>query len=364
MAIYLFNILSIPVYGFLFRNKRTFSFVAGMQLFLILACRGITVGMDLGNYLGGFQYIRSLTFLDMLSRLRLLKVATLVYPYSYESGYVVLNWLIGKLGLSFHGFLVLCAAFVIFSIIAFIYRYSQCPWISLVLFIGFGSYGYTFGILRQTLAMCIMLWCVPAAMDKKWGRFAVLAVVAFTVHRTSLLLLPLFLLKNVKINRLRIIICLCVNLVLLILAPFLYNSVIKAILLMLGKATYTVSSFQLNNQIIFMLLVVVGILLLVDMSFFEDSVQRLILWALLLSLPLEILGMCNDVFARAVEYYFIFMYLLIPNIMPTVIQRLSQNQNNRKALQFLLSGLIVVCMTLLMVRGLQASPLLPYKTFF
>jgi hypothetical protein len=304
----------------------------------------------------------------------LLKVASLVYPYSYESGYVVLNWLIGKLGISFHGFLVLCAAFVVFSIIAFIYRYSRCPWISLVLFIGFGSYGYTFGILRQTLAMSIMLWCVPAALDKKWIKFAVLAVVAFTIHRTSLLFLPLFLVRHLKINRLRIIVCLCVNLVLLILAPLLYNSVIKSVLLMLGKATYTASSFQLNNQILFMLLVVVGVLLTVDMRFFDDPVQRLILWALLLSLPLEILGMCNDGFARAVEYYFIFIYLLIPNVIPAVMHRLSQSnqkafrflqeERNRERAQQVISGLIVVCMTLLMVRGLQASPLLPYKTFF
>ena len=107
MGIYLFNILSLPIYKAIFKSKKVFCALIALQLFFILALRDISVGTDLPTYSAGFEYIRSLSFLDMISKLRFIRVSELIYPFSFESGYVILNWLIAKVGLGFHSLLAI-----------------------------------------------------------------------------------------------------------------------------------------------------------------------------------------------------------------------------------------------------------------
>lgn len=121
MAIYIFNFLSLPVYGKIF-NRRSVCWLAGVQMFLILALRADTLGVDLVSYKAGFDYISGLSFTEMLSTLRFFLQAKLPYPLSFESGWVVLTWLISWFGLGFHFLLVVCAGINMIACSRFIYK--------------------------------------------------------------------------------------------------------------------------------------------------------------------------------------------------------------------------------------------------
>ena len=101
MGIYFLNILSLPIYKYIFKNKKQLCIVISLQMFLILSLRDITLCIDYPNYSAGFEYIKGLSIGELFSSFRLIRTAKLVWPFSYESGYVVLNWLVGKLGLAF-----------------------------------------------------------------------------------------------------------------------------------------------------------------------------------------------------------------------------------------------------------------------
>ena len=218
MWVYLFNVITIPIYAFLIKDRKKFVLLVALQLFLISALRSITVGVDLDNYSAGYEYIKDLDFGDLLSRLRLSGLADIYYAFSYENGYAVLNWFSAHMGLSFHGFMVLCSVINIGAVSLFVYKYSKKPWISFVIFSTFGFLPFTFGILRQSLAIAMILFSYMF-LDKNKKIYSLLFfLIAFSFHRTAILCLPLLLLAHKKrITKKVFSISLCVGVPILLL---------------------------------------------------------------------------------------------------------------------------------------------------
>lgn len=87
MTIYILNFLTLPLYGFIF-NRRTLCFIAFLQMFLILALRADTIGVDLPTYQTGFEYISGLSFEDMAVTLNFFHFVDLPHLWGFESGWV------------------------------------------------------------------------------------------------------------------------------------------------------------------------------------------------------------------------------------------------------------------------------------
>lgn len=314
MSIYLISIACIPMYHYFIRNRKWFVIVATIHLFALLALRDVSLGVDLPNYAGGYAYISSLSFSEVLQRLHFVDSADLIYPYSYESGYVLINWIISAIGFDFHGFLVLHAAFCTFSFGLFVYRYSKMPWMSFMLFSSLGMYFYLFGILRQTLALSVLLLALPAILEKKRLRTFGLIAAAFMIHRSAILFVLLYFFKEMRVSRNVMTKYILLCLVGLILSPYIYRYVVVPVLSFLGKSRYTNIQFTWNNQILMMFAIAFIILIFIHFDMFQQKENRLALWGFLLAFPVEIIGMNNDGFARSVEYYLIFICLLIPAV--------------------------------------------------
>lgn len=366
MILYIINLLIIPLYG-LIKNKKISVFMISFQLFLFLAFRSIETGVDLINYNGGYEYIASLDFHQLLSRLNLFKVADLVYPYSYESGYVILNWLSSSLGFSFHSFLVIIAFFTMLSVGVFIYRYSSIPWLSFILFIGLGMYIYSFGILRQTIAMCILLWSVPYIERNNYKKAIIILMLAFTVHRNCIIFVLLFLFNKIRITKYTVTKYLIVCFILIIVSPLIYNYVISKFLIYLGKTSYVTSDFRINNQIILIYIIAILVVNFVNIKAFNNKTNRMTFWAFLLTIPFQILGMNNDGFARIIEYYYVFAIILIPFTISNYACDFDYNGNiikknlkKREITNIFIPLLIIFSMLLLMVQNLTDTILVPY----
>ena len=366
MGIYIFNILSIAVYGILIKNKKLFIWIAGIQLFIILALRNVNIGPDLENYAGGFQYISSLSFNDLLSRIHILKNADLVWPYTYESGFVILCWLAAKIGLSFHGFLVLLSLLSIAFIMKFIYTYSAKPWLSIIIFIGLGYYGYAFGILRQTLAVAICLCSIPFMEKRKWVQTIVLFVIAFSIHRSSIIFMLLFFLTKIRIRKyiLRKYLLACV--LFLGVAPIIYSRILSKIFVLMGKSVYIASEFSINMLIVIMY--IIAFLLLKFIREDELNSNRIVTWGVFAAFPVEIIGMCNDGVARAVEYYLVFLIILLPNVISSYgmyKNKFGEMEINQKlrSTRLIVTGLVFCAMFYLMIHNLNGTSLVPYELY-
>ncbi|GEM_PF-6138402 len=366
MGIYVLSMAMIPIFGLLRgKNKQLGATLNGIQLFLILAFRDITLGADLSNYSGGYQFISSLSFGELIKRLHLFNVADLVYPYAYESGYCVFNWICSKIGLSFHGFLVVCSAFIIISVTKFISKYSLNEWLSFSLFLGLGMYEYSFGILRQTLAVAILLFAFDCAIEGKTKKFLLLVFLAFTMHRIAILFCIIYFLSRVQINKNKMIRYVGICAIFVIFSNLIYEKVIAFVLAKIGKSTYINITFKINNQIILMFAISIIIILFIDFEIFKEKELNIFMWSFLCAIPIEILGMNNDGFARAVEIFYIAIIVLLPNIVTLYGKKNSQVREEKFLIVSIDTNTIITCIIYLMMFGmmiytLKDSFIVPY----
>ncbi len=356
MAIYILCFLTLPIYDALIRDKKKLVTVVTVQLFLILALRDPTLGVDLVNYSGGYNFISSLGLTDLLSRLRLISSAELVFPYEYESGYVLLNWILGKLGVSFHLFLILHAAFCMTSFGVFIYRYSKLPWLSFSMLIAFSYFEYSFGILRQLLAISILLWAVPFIEKKKPIRFFLIVFLAFLFHRTAIVFAVMYLVRYIKVTRIVYLVNAAVWAILIVVTPFLFNVVLKRILLLLGKQSYTGISFEWSNMTTLLLLFAALAFFTLDFGAMKEKRNSIFCWGFLLMMPFQILAMSNEVFGRMILYYMVFGIALIPNILYDYKKNRTLSEIGKYALWLFLF--------VFTVYQFYDSPIVPYVNLF
>ena len=316
MWIYLFNIITIPIYSRLIKDRKKFIILVALQLFLILALRSVTLGVDLSNYSAGYEYIGKLSFEEMTSRLGPMGMSKLIYPFDYENGYTIMNWLSSQIGFSFHGFLVICAAINIGTISAFIYKYSKKPWLSFVIFSAFGFYAYSFGIIRQSLALSFVLLSYMC-LDKKKYFFAILYfVMAFLCHRSAVVaIIPLILMwrRSVTITKKRFALLLFFSLPVMLFSNVIYNDVIVKVMSFMGKG-YAGHDFTMNNMLLLLFGISLVMMIFCNFSKIKDKMPTVSCYALILAVYFSICGLYNDNFARALQFLSVFLVILIPEV--------------------------------------------------
>ena len=316
MWIYILNLLTIPIYAILIKDKKKFIILVALQLFLILALRDTTLGVDMGNYSGGFKYISNMSFSDLISSLRPSGVASLTWPYYYENGYTVLNWIVSHLGQSFHTLLVICAAINISSVSFFIYKYSKKPWLSFAIFCALGFYMTTFGILRQSLALSVVLIAYILADHKKYFWTALMLILAFSFHRAALLAVPIILLllfTKKSISRKTFTWMLLFSLPIMLFSNFIYSNIILSLIEFMGKS-YTGHDLEVNKKIFLYIGIALISILTFDFKKLKTKIDSVACYAIIFSVYFVIFGLYNDNLSRALQFFSIFLLIFIPNI--------------------------------------------------
>lgn len=149
-------------------------------LFAVSACR-LNVGNDYAKYVEFMHLINSNAFVPT------------------EFGF---NWIVRLIyGISgFENFLLVFAVFAFFTITLFmaaIYRQADSFGFSFFLFMAFGLYFQSFNTVRYYLALAIALYAIPYVLKKQWGRFILLILLGATLHKSLLVVIPLYFLASI-----------------------------------------------------------------------------------------------------------------------------------------------------------------------
>ena len=358
MLIYILNLISIPIYNKFIKNKKCFCFVVILQLFLILAMTADTMGIDNSNYIPGFEYISSLEFKDMLSRLHLFSRAELIYPFAYESGWVIFNWLVSFFGGDFHTLMVINSLICMISIGYFIYKNSDCSWLSFVIYTSFAGYTFCFGVFRHVLMIAILLFAFEFAKERKFISTALLIFLAFTIHMTAIMFVLIFFVVKYPINKKSLIIYFTICGIILLVGPILLPKVIQRLYYIMGRGFYEISTkYVYNNFIILLILITCFSLLFASKSLLIPyEKDNIIFSTFILSIIFSELSMLTDVISRPNQMFYIMMVPLIPNVISA--------QKNRQT-RIIAKSVVYILMFGFMVISLHNDPILvPYKFFF
>ena len=326
MAIYLLNFISIPIYDLLIKNKKRLVFIIALQMFLILSLRADTLGVDLENYKQFYEFYQTLSFGEIMRGFRLIGGST--HDLGVESGYVLLNWVVGRLGFSFHSFLVFYAAIVVGSVSLFIYRYCENAALGFATFISLGAFVSFFGILRQSLALAIFLLAIPALERRKPIRFFLIVIIAGLFHQSLFIAAVLYFVVKLKANKALYVIFVVASLALTVITPVLYNNVVFPIIVKLGRYYY-LNDFEWNNMFAVMMVLAVFFMFFFKNREREDNSMQC---GFLMSLPLQALAFYLPIFSRlSGAVFFNFVCVLLPNTLSRIENRNQRFQANTVA---------------------------------
>lgn len=288
--------------------KKFFLLLNFIPIIFIAGFRDIINGRDTFMYINIYNTIKDTDWnyiFDVIPRI--------------DKGYLLINKLISLLDVDYTGFFLIISLITYTAIAIFFYRYSFNVWISVYLFIT-NLYIYDpFNIIRQMLALSIILIGFKLFFKEKYKYFILVIIIASTIHLSAMLflLLLLFKVKDNSINKLIvkwIIVVFCVMGLVFLFKPLL--SLIDTYSYIINNIVVEDLKFGFLRNCIYALFPLVMILYGLKHNIYENDEKKyayLLLNTSFFFLLINILSYTvTGMFSRLASYCQIFICLAIP----------------------------------------------------
>lgn len=278
--------------------------------FLLLALRRQDIGIDLKNYITMFKRVRGLKYSE-LTRFRT------------ELGYSALNKFILDIKNDFQLFLAVVAFITVLPLGLLYYKESENALVSIGIFINLSVFNMYFSGLRQAIAIAISVLAFYCVKNKKLIWFLLCVFLAYSFHRSAVVLLVLYPLYHLKLTKKSLISIIPVMSVIFIFKDKVFN-----FLLNYFADEYQTRYGNEESNGAYMMLLLFVIFLIYSYFMIDDSLADKNIWGLrnimLLATCLQFFASLNSV-AMRVNYYFIpYIPLLISKVYYT------SNEENKK----------------------------------
>ena len=155
------------------------------QLFILMSFRE-GIGFDYNQYASGFYNMKQAGF------------ETLSYK-DWEIGFIIFTKLFGFIpGMDHQWFIIVLSLIAIIPAAVFIYKNSEMPWVSTILYVNLFMFFMSMNFLRQMIAVSLLLLAWHFMKRKKFIIYAVIIVFASLFHQTVLIMLPVYFLVKMK----------------------------------------------------------------------------------------------------------------------------------------------------------------------
>lgn len=325
MTIYLLNIFLILLWGFLLvyyrptpKKKMYFCAIASLQWILISGLRHISVGADTTGYLRSFKAVEQRSwktvftaFVDVYFRGREPENSAENALYK-DPGYLVFQKVIHIFTDNPQMYLLIVAVIIFAALAYFIYKNSEDPVFSYVLFsVLFYSFFAITG-LRQAVATALVVFIGHEFIkqNKLW-KFLIVSLIAFTLHKSVLVFILFYWISKIKVTWKYILALICgVAAGLAIGAPF----ILKAAELF-GYEQEELFQADTTTYIMAMAVVGFGSILLHKPVQRQGHQKDLQINATLIAVALTFFTSISQGVMRVQQYYALFMMLSIPSML-------------------------------------------------
>lgn len=292
MNIFAFNIIMLAFWGIVFRKsldretarRPGFIVVATLQLALIALFSPLV--SDAVNY----AYHASIDW------------------YPFEPGWNLCSrilwdfWPDGKSLMLFANF-----AFLL-SFARFVWKRSENFFVSYLVMICLGIWGMTFFILRQTVALAIILFAYDALEERSPLAFVALVILAATFHTTALAFLLVYPFIYVRRDAIYLLAFLFIGFICILFGPELIRMI-----LIFSRNDYEVTELSGVN----LLLMLLAFEVMIDL-YSGKTANRTQVRAFDIGLVFQSLALRLSNFTRATKYFTISLSTLIPNMLRAV----------------------------------------------
>lgn len=231
----------------------------------------------------------------------------------WEPGYNLINWVIANLGGDFHYFLLIVGAFINFSVLRFIYKYSDSVWLSVIVYIAFGFYFNSLHILRQYMALSIVLYSYDYLLSRNFVKFSLIVVIATFFHTSAALFILTYFVVRQKLSTPNLLIIFSVFTVI----AFVGGQALMQILVFSEKYQQE----YLNNtdtegsgfSMLVLMMSLMGMGLLLKPRVMSPK-MHMIFWSFFIAVCLQPLATIVSMVSRGILYWSVSIVIFIPMI--------------------------------------------------
>ena len=191
------------------KSKKIFLACVGTATFLVMGLRG-------GNYANVYDLRVYGSFYDTIIET---PWANIFEVSDFEVGYVLLNKILSIFFPFTQAIILFEAAFCVLSVCYFIYNNTNNVFFAFYFYVTLGSMGFMLTGFRQAIAMCVCLFAIEAIKKKKLIRYILLILIAFSIHKSAIVFLPLYFIAASKLIRKRRWLIIPIVIVMVIFAP-------------------------------------------------------------------------------------------------------------------------------------------------
>lgn len=203
MNIIIGYIVIIAVIGLLFMNrkfnKRMYTFICALGLFLISSLRSIYFTTDVIGYVTAYERFKTIDFVHFLNNFTIKEK---------DPFFDLISKVFVECGINYRWWLIIIAALFCFSIYFIVYKYSSNIFLSYIMLISLGYFYFSLSGLRQTVALSIILFSYKYLKNRNFKKFFLIVIFASLFHASAIIFLLIYPISNMKVDFKSIIIIL------------------------------------------------------------------------------------------------------------------------------------------------------------
>lgn len=321
MNIYVVNIILTLAFACIFlwfkptkRKKKIFCALVTLNWILISGLRGLDVGADTRSYRIRFLRTTNTSWSNLFKNFYVVYVD----DEGKDPGYSVFEKTVQLFTDNYQVYLVIVAAVFFIAMAVWIYKNSAEPCMSYLLFSAFLSGFYAVTGIRQTLATVLVVFIgTKLIKERKLFPFIIVVLIAFTIHKSAICMLPFYFISRIKIDWKYIMAVLVATPLL-----FIFNRQFMQIIGYIVGYEYE----ELENRgaygfTFFYFAVVIVMILLRRQMQKSCPDYRIYYNALFMGMIFLPLVFVNPTTMRVVQYFSIYLMLSIPAIIKSFEQR-------------------------------------------
>ena len=284
---------------------KLFVVVCSIQLLFLRTFVDIRSVPDLEPYSWGYKQILSINFFKI-------PVANIYEVKIAETGFRYLMKICGMISSSFTFFLFVYGLLWIGGYLNVIKKYSPHVILSLIL-LTVGSFDQSIFVIRQHLAMLVVFLSYKYIIEKELWKYLGLMYLAYLLHQTAIIALPLYFLYHVRGNKGITFAIISVAILLYLTFSFLLQNVGNDMLQ--GYSSYIDSDAKTNSTgAILVASELAAYIFILKKKVLDEGINKILFLSLILGLILSICGIGFNPTSRLVMYYTSVSFLTIPII--------------------------------------------------
>ncbi len=300
MEIYLYIIAAVIVLGIIMpqRGRQRIYYILVMMVLhaFVCGCRYNHLTGDLIKYNNEYIYVLDYEWFS-----------DYILNEGKNTGFYMLMKLIsGWTDGNFQTFLIFLAIVTEILVAIAIYRYSPIPWVSYLVWNCLGFYVSGFSLIKQALAMAVLMWAIHYIIEEKPIRFTAITIIAGFIHMPALLFLPAYWLSKRRVNSRTITVYIIAGVILYRFRGQFVNFISN---FYYDDETFVLQESGLGGRFAMIIAILVcGFLI---KGFREKNFSKLFN-LLIIAAMFQMLSGYDNIFSRLTDYYLQFSILYIP----------------------------------------------------